>query len=120
MLFRSNALFDLIMEELERGGKIEISRFGKFFVRLRAGRIGRNPSTGQTVLIPQRKSVVFKIEKKLLAEINGGRKIMSRGAWNLSSGRPTRRFQRGGMEALSHPVTENLAVLVADALRNKF
>jgi nucleoid DNA-binding protein len=52
--------FDCIIEALARGEKIELRNFGVFKVKQRKSRTGRNPRTGQVVLVPPRKVVVFK------------------------------------------------------------
>lgn len=53
-------VFDCIIEALARGEKIELRNFGVFKVKQRKSRTGRNPRTGQVVLVPPRKVVVFK------------------------------------------------------------
>jgi len=51
---------DIITESLAGGKTIELRNFGVFKVKSRKSRIGRNPKTGTTVSIPERKVVVFK------------------------------------------------------------
>jgi len=51
---------DIITESLSGGKTIELRNFGVFKVKSRKSRIGRNPKTGTTVSIPERKVVVFK------------------------------------------------------------
>ena len=53
--------FDCIIDALIRGEKIELRNFGVFKVKSRKSRIGRNPKTGTTVPIPERKVVSFKV-----------------------------------------------------------
>ena len=55
-----NGMFDSIMAQCRRSGEIQIPGFGKFSVRRRAARMGRNPRTGQTIQIRASKSVGFK------------------------------------------------------------
>ena len=43
--------------------RVELRGFGVFEVRRVKGRKGRNPKTGETVFIPDRNKVVFKISK---------------------------------------------------------
>ena len=57
-----NAVFDLIIEELE---KVQIVGFGCFDVRERPARKGRNPMTGETIEIEASRSVSFKPGKAL-------------------------------------------------------
>ena len=51
---------DIILERLERADTVELRNFGVFKVKIRRGRIGRNPRTGQEVAVPEKKVVVFK------------------------------------------------------------
>jgi nucleoid DNA-binding protein len=51
---------DHITSALAAGNTVELRNFGVFKVRTRKPRIGRNPKTGVTVDIPQRKVVTFK------------------------------------------------------------
>jgi DNA-binding protein HU-beta len=55
-----DALFDLIKETLCRGEKIQFVGFGKFYVKSRPSRQGRNPKTGKAIQIPAKKVPVFK------------------------------------------------------------
>ncbi len=52
--------FDKIIEALNDGKTIELRNFGVFKVRVRKGRMGRNPRTGDQVTIPDKKVVSFK------------------------------------------------------------
>ncbi len=52
---------DLIVSALSHGETVELRNFGVFKVKSRRSRIGRNPKTGQTVPIPERKVVSFKV-----------------------------------------------------------
>ena len=58
-------LFDVIMEALVKGDKVVISGFGTFEVHERAKKIGRNPQTGEEILIEGSKAPVFKSAKVL-------------------------------------------------------
>lgn len=51
---------DVILESLERGETVELRNFGVFKVKVRRGRLGRNPRTGQEVSVPEKRVVVFK------------------------------------------------------------
>ena len=44
-----NAMFDIIIDQLEKGEKVQIVGFGCFDVRERPARKGRNPMTGETI-----------------------------------------------------------------------
>jgi nucleoid DNA-binding protein len=52
--------FDVILEALKGGERIELRKFGIFQVKKRKRRIGRNPKTGDVVPVPERNVVVFK------------------------------------------------------------
>jgi nucleoid DNA-binding protein len=51
---------DHITEALSKGHTVELRNFGIFKVKSRKARIGRNPKTGTTVPIPERRIVAFK------------------------------------------------------------
>lgn len=52
--------FDVILESLKAGKRIELRNFGVFQVKKRKKRVGRNPKTGEVVPVPERHTVVFK------------------------------------------------------------
>ena len=58
--------FDVIIDSLMQGDKVELRNFGVFKIKERRARFGRNPRTGQSVPVPPRKVEVFKsgLEKK--------------------------------------------------------
>jgi integration host factor subunit beta len=66
-----DAVFSSIIEALQNGDKIELRGFGSFRVRHRASRTGRNPKTGEGVLVPAKKVPYFKPGKELRELING-------------------------------------------------
>ena len=51
---------DSIIAALAKGQTVELRNFGVFKVKSRKSRVGRNPKTGVTVPIPERKVVTFK------------------------------------------------------------
>ena len=51
---------DHIVEALTRGDTVELRNFGIFKVKTRKSRVGRNPKTGVTVPIPEKRIVSFK------------------------------------------------------------
>ena len=51
---------DHIVEALTKGETVELRNFGIFKVKSRKARVGRNPKTGVTVPIPEKKVVSFK------------------------------------------------------------
>ena len=64
------AFTDVVAEELKKSGKVQIVGFGTFEVTERAERMGRNPKTGEEILIPASKSPKFKAGKTLKTAIN--------------------------------------------------
>ena len=64
-------VFDAIKATLANGEKVKISGFGNFVVRGKNSRKGRNPQTGQEILLEARKVLTFKpslVLKNLLNE----------------------------------------------------
>lgn len=61
--------FDIITESLSRGEKVELRNFGIFKVKTRKGRLGRNPRTGESVTIPDKKVVSFKAGMKMKDDV---------------------------------------------------
>ena len=60
-----NAFTDIVAEELKKGEKIQLVGFGTFEVSERAERTGRNPQTGEEMVIPASKMPKFKVGKLL-------------------------------------------------------
>lgn len=58
-------LTDCIRSSLEKDGTIQINGFGTFSIKVRKARTGRNPITGETIQIPKKKIVHFKMHKSL-------------------------------------------------------
>ncbi len=63
-------VFDSIKEALNRGEKIEIRGFGNFRLKERQPRKARNPKTGESVEVPQKRAVRFKAGKALREALN--------------------------------------------------
>lgn len=57
------AFVDVIAEELKKGEKVQLVGFGTFEVSERAEREGRNPQTGETMVIAASKTPKFKAGK---------------------------------------------------------
>ncbi len=60
-----NAVFESITDSLAGGDKVQVIGFGTFEVRQREAREGRNPATGEKIMIPALKVPVFKAGKNL-------------------------------------------------------
>lgn len=64
------AFTDVVSEELVNGGKIQLVGFGTFEVSERAAREGRNPATGESMVIKASKAPKFKAGKALKDLVN--------------------------------------------------
>ena len=58
-------ILDAVGDALVRGHRIEVRGFGSFSVNRRPPRMGRNPRTGEAVLIPEKRVPHFKPGKAL-------------------------------------------------------
>lgn len=58
-----DALLDVTRERAETGDTIRLNGFGAFSVKARPARVGRNPSTGAPMEIPESRRLVFKAAK---------------------------------------------------------
>src|SRR6185503_18420490 len=65
-------VFDTMKETLARGEKIKISGFGNFVLRDKRQRQGRNPQTGEPMVITQRRVLNFKASQLLKQALNEG------------------------------------------------
>jgi integration host factor subunit alpha len=64
-------VFELIKKSLESGDDVLISGFGKFYVREKGGRKGRNPATGEDLILDGRTVVGFRCSSVLRDKVNG-------------------------------------------------
>ena len=63
-------MLDIIKENLESGEDVLISGFGKFEIKEKAPRKGRNPATGKSMMLRGRNVVTFKCAGTLKDKIN--------------------------------------------------
>lgn len=63
-------LLDTIVEELKADGSVKITGFGTFEVDEHAAREGRNPASGETIVLESRKLPKFKPSRLLKAILN--------------------------------------------------
>ena len=63
-------VFESIKNALMQGEKIEIRGFGNFRLKTRNPRKARNPKTGETVEVPGKKVLYFKVGKALKESLN--------------------------------------------------
>ncbi|MFW6080390.1 MAG: integration host factor subunit alpha [Desulfosalsimonas sp.] len=67
------SLLEIIKRSLENDEDVLVSGFGKFCVKQKSTRRGRNPATGEDLLLNARKVVTFKCSGKLRERINKGK-----------------------------------------------
>ena len=65
-----DTLFEIIKNSLEKGEDVRISRFGSFQVKFKWARKGRNPQTGENILLDSRRIISFRYSPKLKDKIN--------------------------------------------------
>ena len=65
-----NCFFDTITDALAEGKRVELRGFGAFSVRHRDARQGRNPRTGESVDVNEKKVPFFKMGKCMLERLN--------------------------------------------------
>ena len=58
-----NAFTETVLEALKDGDKVQMMGFGTFEIKERAARVGRKPSTGETIEIPAKRVPSFKAGK---------------------------------------------------------
>ncbi len=63
-------ILDTITERLADGGRVELRGFGAFSTRTRRARTGRNPRTGESVPVEEKRVPHFKPGKELRERLN--------------------------------------------------
>lgn len=64
-------LLGLMKQAIKKDDALLVSGFGKFEAYDKEARKGRNPQTDETITLPPRKVVVFRLSRKFRAELNG-------------------------------------------------
>ena len=64
-------LLDIMKNSLADGDEVLISGFGKFCVKDKQKRRGRNPATGSDMMLDQRRVVTFRCSSVLRSRVNG-------------------------------------------------
>ena len=65
------SLLEIIKSTLEKSEDVLVSGFGRFCVKNKRKRRGRNPATGEDLILRERKVITFKCSGKLRYKING-------------------------------------------------
>ena len=72
-VYRIEVLLEFIKRSLESGEDVAIIGFGKFCVKEKHERLGRNPATGEDMMLKPRRVVTFKRFQQLKDKTNGKR-----------------------------------------------
>ena len=64
-------LLEIMKRTLESGEDVLVSGFGKFCVKEKQGRRGRNPATGEDMMLDPKRVVTFRCSRQLRNKING-------------------------------------------------
>jgi len=70
----TESLLEIIKSNLASGDDVLVSGFGKFCVKDKKERKGRNPATDEDLMLPARRVVTFKCSGKLRDKVNGSNK----------------------------------------------
>lgn len=74
--FAVKAILDVMADALVSGSRIEIRGFGSFSVTYRSPRQGRNPRSGESVAIPEKRVPHFKPGKALRQAVDEKTRLM--------------------------------------------
>lgn len=73
-------ILDALAEALENNHRVEIRGFGSFSITHRPARIGRNPRSGEQVVVPEKRMPHFKPGKTLRQLVDDSASAHTRGA----------------------------------------
>ena len=65
-----DTVFEIIKKRLEKGENVLVTSFGKFQVKFKWARKGRNPKTGEEIILDSHRVVTFRSSPKLKKKIN--------------------------------------------------
>ena len=65
-----NIILNEIKKTLKRGERVELRGFGIWSTHIQKARISRNPKTGEKIQTPEKKTIHFKMAKKLFNKLN--------------------------------------------------
>ncbi|WP_419658774.1 IhfA3: integration host factor, subunit alpha [Desulfosarcina variabilis str. Montpellier] len=71
------SLIESVKGSLASGDDVLVSGFGKFCVKEKQPRKGRNPATGESTILPARRVVTFKCSERLRSRLNGKKRSKS-------------------------------------------
>jgi integration host factor subunit alpha len=64
---------DIIKNTLKKGEPLSLSGFGKFDIREKRDRRGRNPKTGEEIIVKARRTITFSLSNALRKKLEGER-----------------------------------------------
>ncbi len=67
-----STVLDEITKALAQGHRVELRGFGAFSVKVRPARMGRNPRTGEPVMVEEKRAPFFRTGKELRERLNAG------------------------------------------------
>ena len=65
-----DCILEVISDTVAKGDRVDIRKFGSFYSRKKAERMGRNPRTGKSVMITARTIPCFKVSKEFKEMVN--------------------------------------------------
>ena len=65
-----NIVINEIKLALQKGENVELRNFGTWSTHIQKARLSRNPKTGEKLETPEKKTIHFKMSKKLFQKIN--------------------------------------------------
>ncbi|GAB7081909.1 integration host factor subunit alpha [Megalodesulfovibrio paquesii] len=65
-----DSMIEIMKRAIQKDHALLVSGFGKFEAYAKQSRTGRNPQTGETITLPQRHVVVFRLSRKFREELN--------------------------------------------------
>ena len=65
-----DCILEVISDTVAKGDRVDIRKFGSFYSRKKAKRMGRNPKTGKSVIITARTIPCFKVSKEFKEMVN--------------------------------------------------
>ena len=68
----TNIILKEIKITLKAGERVELINFGVFSTRIQKKSLRRNPKTGDKVLVPEKKTIQWKMSKEMFNKINNG------------------------------------------------
>lgn len=67
-----SAAFDIIVQQVAEGGYVRLAEFGTFVASHKQARVGRNPRTGEQMVIPSRHLPLFRAANRFKNEVIQG------------------------------------------------